>query len=280
MNFIGHLLAATDDPKKQVLVVVTLRSDFQDKLLAKHSQLVNSIQTQQALLAPMQAHGLRTIIEEPAKKVGLEFEDGLVEKLIQETTDAQGFLPLVEYTLQQLGNAAHQDNHNLMRWDNFHKLGGVAGVLAKQAEQVYNKLEKSEQHIARRVLLKLITPRTVAEEAENTARTIKALDLWQNQEIDKLIEKVITVFVKGRLLIAARDGNTGDMLLSFPHEALIQHWPRLLSWIKEDSKDLLIGHRIKEAANQWINNNKGEGYLWGTNNLPRHNPGDNGMNMS
>ena len=96
-RFIDLLLQATED--SPLTLVFTVRADFYDQLL-QHDRLTGIAQDQQISLGPLTEPQLRDCIEQPARKIGLDFEDGLVDRIVRDVGGDEGKLPLLEYALK------------------------------------------------------------------------------------------------------------------------------------------------------------------------------------
>jgi hypothetical protein len=78
-----------------------LRGDFVGKALA-YRPLSDRLQDAQINLGPMTREELEEAIREPAKKIQLEFESGLVKHVLDDVGDEPGNLPLLEFVLKEL----------------------------------------------------------------------------------------------------------------------------------------------------------------------------------
>ena len=80
--FVDNLINLTEAPGARHSVLLTLRTDFESRLpqLPKLQQLFEESQVR---VTPMNASELRDAIEKPAEAIGLKFEDGLVDALLQ-----------------------------------------------------------------------------------------------------------------------------------------------------------------------------------------------------
>jgi len=69
---------------------------------------------------------------------------------------------------------------------------------------------------------------------------------------------VIQELVKARLLVTDYDSGTGQENVLLAHEALIQGWDRLSTWIEEDRAALHVRRRIVSDAEEWERLDKAE----------------------
>jgi hypothetical protein len=103
-RFVACLSAAVDttharDPAARC--IVTLRADYMGRALGIRS-LADILKDADIKLAPMNAAELRAAIEEPARMLGVRFENGLVDELVQSVGASLDALPLLEFTLAEL----------------------------------------------------------------------------------------------------------------------------------------------------------------------------------
>lgn len=98
-RFVDELLGATTTCP--LSVVTTVRGDFMGHAVG-YRPLADRLQGAQLNLGPMIREELRDAIVGPAKQVGLSFEGGLVERLLDDVGDEPGNLPLLEFVLRQL----------------------------------------------------------------------------------------------------------------------------------------------------------------------------------
>jgi Novel STAND NTPase 1 len=164
------LVTALSEPRGPVIVVLTLRADFYDRVLSS-SILWPLIEHHQCGVPPMNVQELRMVIEQPARlaDVQMTFEGDLVGDLLFEMQGQAEALPLLAFTLEQLFE--RRCGHQLTReaYEEIEEIGGVKGALVKQAESTYAALP-SEEHrgLARTLFLRLIEPG--ATEQDTTRR--------------------------------------------------------------------------------------------------------------
>jgi hypothetical protein len=142
-QFIDLLVTAVTEPQGPVLVILTLRADFYNNLLA-YPALGRLIVEHQVVMWPMEVKDLRAVIKGPAAlpDVQLYFEGNLVGDLLFEIQGQAGALPLLEFTLEQLFE--RRSDHRLTL-SAYHEIGGVKGALSRHAERTYAALP-SEEH--------------------------------------------------------------------------------------------------------------------------------------
>jgi len=93
-QFLANLLYAATVPDGSCVVILTLRADFYPRCAA-YPELASQVAAKQYLVSPMILENLRQVVEEPAHRVGLEFEPGLVGAILEDVAAQHGALPLL-----------------------------------------------------------------------------------------------------------------------------------------------------------------------------------------
>jgi WD40 repeat protein len=241
-QFLSNLLYAAFIPGGRNAVVLTLRADFYQKCAA-YPELSERIAANQFLVSPMDEENLKQAIEEPAWHVGLEFEQGLVETIFDDIQSQPGALPLLEHALLELWD---RRRGNLLTLEAYRESGGVQGAIAKRADAIYDSFTPEQQHIVRRIMLRLTQP---GEGTEDTRRRASMDELVTRMGENKAVEDVTQTMTNARLLTT--DEEPGKQVVDVAHEALIRGWPRLRKWIEEDRAGLRILRRLTEVAREW-----------------------------
>lgn len=241
-QFLSNLLYAAFIPGGRNAVVLTLRADFYQKCAA-YPELSERIATNQFLVSPMDEENLKQAIEEPAWHVGLEFEQGLVETILDDIQSQPGALPLLEHALLELWE---RRRGTLLTLEAYRESGGVQGAIAKRADAIYDSFTPEQQQIVRRIMLRLTQP---GEGTEDTRRRATMDELVTRTGESGAVENVTQAMADARLLTT--DEEPGKQVVDVSHEALIRGWPRLRKWIEEDRAGLRILRRLTEAAREW-----------------------------
>ena len=254
-QFLANLVYAATAPDGACVVILTLRADFYQRC-ASYPELAGQVTAQQYLVSPMSAENLRQVVEEPAHRVGLDFEPGLVDAILQDVAAEPGVLPLLEHALWELWQ---RRRGQMLTFEGYRKTGGVAGALAKRADETYQRLGDSEQRTAQRILLRLTEP---GEGTEDTRRRATAAELISRADERPRVEAVVGALVDARLLTTSGDERTGEQTVEVAHEALIRGWPMLRTWIEENRAGLRVQRRLSEAALDWRQSDRDAGLLY------------------
>jgi len=247
--FINLLTSAVADLSCKLTIIITLRADFFDRLLI-NSDLALLIREYSEPILPMSITDLKQVIEEPARRNGLTFEDGLVAELVFDARGQVGGLPLLQFTLDQL---FQRRSEAILTWGTYHLIGGLKGALKSHAETTYTQLLDDEhRRLARALFLRLIEPGQSDQDA--TRRRMPQHELNVSQA-DKM-KFVADTFVSARLLTAEVD------TIEVSHEALIREWPRLNEWLRENRDDIRLQKDIANDTANWLRNERDKSRLY------------------
>lgn len=254
-KFIANLLYAATVPGGRSVVVLAMRADFYQKCAA-YPELSAQIAAQQFLISPLSTEGLRQAIAEPAWCVGLEFEAGLVETILEDVEGQPGALPLLEHALLELWERRRR---RMLTLEAYRETGGVEGSIAKRADTVFESFDDERQSITRRVMLRLTQP---GEGTEDTRRRATMSELVTQPGEAEKVRDVVTALADARLLTTDSSLGEGSEVVDVSHEALIRGWPRLRGWVEEDRQGLRMHRRLTEAAQDWQRSGRDDGLLF------------------
>ncbi len=243
-RFIANLLYAATAPGGRCVVIITMRADFYHKCVT-YPELSAHISGHQFLVSSMSVEGLRQAIVEPAWRVGLGFEEGLVDTILEDVENQPGALPLLEHALLELWERRRRD---ILTLQAYREAGGVEHAIAKRADAAFDSFDVERQSIVRRVMLRLTEP---GDGTEDTRRRATLTELITQPDEAEKVQEVVEILVDARLLTAANGAEDGSGVIDVSHEALIRGWPRLSQWVEEDRQGLRMHRRLTEAAEEW-----------------------------
>ncbi len=203
--FLGLLASALDaDPRLWIIMI--MRSEFLTAFLG----------TEQARLfrdpvavGTLGHAALVEVIEQPARRAGLTFDPPTLPQRMAADAGGGDALPLLAYALQELCLAA--GSGGVLTADAYQRIGGVTGVLTRQADKVAAELGGTDP--TGPVLSTLLKFVTIGEN-EPTRRRVRRSALTDAQW------RVAEAFIAARLLTSDADGD--DAILEVAHEALFR----------------------------------------------------------
>jgi tetratricopeptide (TPR) repeat protein/energy-coupling factor transporter ATP-binding protein EcfA2 len=239
-KFIKALLDAADSAP--VTIVLTLRADFYGQSIGLDRDLSDLIQAGIINLGNMKRDELRMAVERPAKSVGLCFQEGLVERILDHIEGQPGHLPLLEFTLTELWE---RRQGTLLTNEQYDAIGGVEGAISKRADALINALSAERQEEVLRTLARLVRVTAAPEESADTRRRMRL------SEIGESMLPVMRSFTDARLLVTNQGEQTGEETIELAHEALIHAWERLRSYLDADRDFLLWRQRLNFMMDEW-----------------------------
>jgi len=254
--FFASLLNTVEAANSPIFIVLTMRSDFLGKCAA-YADLNTFIIEHLFQIGPMSVKDLRDAIEEPAQRVGLEFEKGLVEIILKDAAGAPGELPLIEHALLEL---YERRSGNQLTQAAYAEIGGISGALAKRAEAEFARLTPAQQEILHKMfVLRLIQP---GEGTEDTRRRATKEELLAAGGSAKEAEAVLQQWTNARLLTATSDEEKKQEIVDVAHETLIRTWPKVQEWLKDERENTRLIGQLRQAAEQWHRAGKSPDYLY------------------
>lgn len=250
-----EVLFPSGPPAEGLSVLVTLRADFMDAAL-KHPSLGPAVQAGVTLpLTPMSREQLRDVITRPLERTpGVRYEDGLVERILDDAGGESGTLPLLGFTLDKLWEG-QQDG--LLRFATYEKEGGVTGALARHADDAWKLcIQKHDEFQAKRLLTGLIRvlPGSITPLRRRLTRQEAQQKRWD-------IAQWFTTHEPRLLIVHGGPGEPESVELV--HEALVEVWPALRDQARADSSFLAGRAELAHERERWANGNRAAGLLPG-----------------
>jgi tetratricopeptide (TPR) repeat protein len=246
-RFLDILLASFQSSSGKTHVLVsTLRADFLGDALL-YPAFGEVLKTEIKLIRSMNHDELSQVIAKPAEKLGVTFEGGLVERILDDVEDEPGNLPLLEFALTQLWQ---QRTGKQLTHVAYQRIGKVQGALARHADQKYVELHAQKEQV-RRIFIQLVQP---AEDRQDTRRVATKAELGEaNWELVKKL-------ADERLVVTSRNVG-GQETVEVVHEALIRNWHELRQWMNEDHSFRAWQERLRFTMLQWQKMQRDEGAL-------------------
>ncbi|MEW5989361.1 MAG: BTAD domain-containing putative transcriptional regulator, partial [Chloroflexota bacterium] len=262
--FLELLLAAIDyqypSPPFRFTMTLTLRADFLGQALA-FRPLADVLQDSLFILGPMTRQELKRAIENPARRQAIYFQEGLVERILDDVGQEPGNLPLLQFALtllweSQVGTLVVGTPETWATTPHithlaYEQIGRVEGALARYADQVYERLSSEQQNQARRIFERMVRPGLGTEHTRSLANRA---DMSEEDWI------LVQHLADTRLVVTGRSP-AGQEVVEVVHEALLTAWGRLHSWLEQDQEFLLWRHRLQAALGQWEASGRDEGAL-------------------
>jgi hypothetical protein len=254
--FTAALAGVADDAAAPLRVIVSMRSDFLDRV-AEDPRFLDELSRGLVFLSPPDRERLREVLVAPAEQAGYRFESAaMVEDMLDALAGAPGALPLLQFAAGKLWDARDRERRVLTA-ASYQAIGGISGALAAHADEVIAGMSAPARRLTRRLFRALVTP-------ERTRAIVELADLYQAQAIEDRGElaRVLDVLVGARLLVVQTSGEATTGSAELVHESLIERWPTLRAWLDEDADDAAVLAQLSAAAKQWDAKGRLAGLLW------------------
>jgi HEAT repeat protein len=235
----------------KIRVVITIRADFYGRCV----ELPTLADVLEDSTYPLSVPGIAALFEminRPASRALLDFDEGLAQRILDDTGDEPGSLALMAYTLDELYRLSKRTR--VLSHKAYDKIGGVQGAIGKRSELIFARLKAPEQAALASVFREL-----VEVDDRGTATRVRAP--LSRVATTKESQRLVTALTGARLLVQNK-GEDNVPFVEVAHEALFRSWERLAQWIADTQDDLRLLRQVRIAASEWNLNERREDYLW------------------
>ena len=273
-RFDALLANALEDPECPLFLITTVRADFLDRLEhLPRLQAIYNTRCKRYFLPTISEHGLREVIEEPARLAGLDVSE-VKSAMLQDAREEIGALPLVENALSILWQ---QREDNRLSGERYRQQHGIAGMLSAQADALLEQIDLTVPKGKRATLELLLRLTRINDEGRHTRQRItreEAVDV-AGEGKDAVGERVAATVRRAsprlpggshngalRLIITSTDQDV--RYVDLIHETLIRargkdektgkrigYWPTLYGYIEANRDRDLRRQQLKLQAEQW-----------------------------
>ena len=221
-EFLTDVFEQASDRTTDTYLILTMRTEYLTAC-ATYPALASRLSSQ-FVVNPLDEEGWQTIIEEPARRVGLSIEPGLVGCLLDDmaelktSPDRVQNLALLQYTLRNLWESVpHQPGLTIAA---YREQGGLATSISRQAEAIFNSLDRPGQVLLRRIMLHLAWPSSFeGSPTRFVVRPARLSELSNQPRETPQIEAILDRLVAARLVNASDESpDEPDPLPSEPSE--------------------------------------------------------------
>ncbi|MGW0172823.1 nSTAND1 domain-containing NTPase [Rhodococcus sp. NPDC003322] len=238
------------------MVIATMRSDFYAQAIA-HPVLADALERRSRAVSPLSRADMVEVITRPAQLIGLKLESGLVDLILHDlgvlTSDDGGstVLPLLSHLLDSMWERRRGGQLTVSA---YRATGGVRGSVAATAERTWEDLDERGRVLARAIMVHLVYVTQTGTDVK-IRRTLPQLLAFAGDDADAA-RKVVDQFIAARVLVA--DADSVELI----HDAVIEAWPRLKTWIQEDGSYSAVRQQIEEDAVRWEESNRDSSLLY------------------
>jgi WD40 repeat protein len=227
-------------------VVATLRSEYLTGLLQEPA--VANVVGPAIVLGPLGRTHVPEVVEGPARRAGLDFDPGLVGRIVEDAGDGEA-LPLLAYTLRLLYDRAGEQGRITTK--DYEAIGGVLGALRGRADAIADELGRSGRGDF--VIPTLLKFASIEQENEPIGRRVLRRDLVAGET------EVVDAFIDARLLTTGGEGD--EATVGVAHDSLLRSWAPLRQAIDSSRDDLRLRSELEHLAHEWDSVGRSSSYL-------------------
>jgi WD40 repeat protein len=271
------LAKAAEQHRDQFRLVLGVRMDYLGAAAALDTATpeIPNLVRRPWVLGPPTIDNIREIITRPAERCGYRFEADLLDRLFKDplldprlagaeagpaapesAVKTTAPLPLLEFALERLWLKAIDRDSDVFTLADYKEIGGLAGAIAKHADEVYLALAKQFGPEAPGVAEYLFTE---VSRRNNTRRPRPRRDLAGGTSNPALAQKLIDHLINERLLAVRMGSSETDpdqALVEIAHEVLIERWGLLRTWLSLDPKGREVRRGIQDDTLRWKESSK------------------------
>jgi formylglycine-generating enzyme required for sulfatase activity len=274
-RFDALLAKALQDAECPLFLISTVRADFLDRFeqLPRLQAIYNS-HCKRYFLPAISEHGLREIIEQPARLARLDVIE-VSTAIIEDARDEIGALPLVENALFTLWQKRQGE---VLSGELYRQLKGVAGMLSTQADDLLTRIDGQVSKGRQGALELLLRLTRINDEGRHTRQRIAREEALMIAGDGKTAvgERVLQLLSGERRADAPAQATTGALrvltvsteqqrqYVDLIHETLIRargkdertgkgigYWPTLYDYIETNRDRDVLRQQLRFQAEQW-----------------------------
>jgi WD40 repeat protein len=251
------------DSASPVTLIITLRDDFYSSFTQQAISLLGWLEDGLVNVpATLEQDEVSAIIEEPAHFIGVKFEVGLAQDILRDATvtpTAGGgvqrvaqstALPLLEFALTQVWE---RRENGLLTHAAYDSIGGVTGGLVQWADRVFLSFPPNLRPLARRILVDLVnlgdSHRGLPDSRRRRMMTALSRDAAESESVQQVVQRLAAP--DARLVVTARDPESGTETVELIHDAIIGEWGRVQRWLRDDRRFLAWRQELETRAGAW-----------------------------
>lgn len=195
-------------------------------------------------LTPIMRSELIDTIIDRSHQLNVQFEEGVIEKILDSGFTKSYSLPLLESILAQLW-AKQQKGYLTHRA--YEDIGGIERFLTDRAEEFCRGLKSNRQEQIRNIFIQLVR----VGDSNNILYPRKAARM----EIGEDNWLLINDLAMACLVVVDQDNSNQEEIVELIHKSLI-HWHTLSEWMKVDGNFRRWQERLKDPIAQWVKSDR------------------------
>jgi energy-coupling factor transporter ATP-binding protein EcfA2 len=217
-KFLSQLVSLVA-PGSPHLLLLTMRIEYREQIspYPAFQKLYDEAHLSPSMLS---SEEIREVILGPAKKVGLQFDDGIVDDLVAKVSGYPSALPLLQFALREMWQNKRRTR---VTWDSYNKVGDPLHALEWYAEGIYESFIEQDQPIVNRILLQMVLPGPYGETISRRVTRLKLNEFGLPERVDLILDRLVA----SELIRRTKGPTTDEDEYEVAHEALPRNWPRL-----------------------------------------------------
>jgi formylglycine-generating enzyme required for sulfatase activity len=234
-----------------VRIIVTLRADFYAQAI-ETSTLAKRLRRDRGTfpLDPPSRSAIHQMIIRPAEIAGLELQDGLAQRLLDDAGEGPGAMALIAFTLHQLYRQ-EKDSGTLSIEAYKQHFGGVQRVVQQRAETTLQGLY---------IDLETALPELFANLMEVNEQGVATRRRTTQSRLIGDVKTAAAALTEARLLVTGK-GENDQPTLEVAHETVLAGWERLRQWIRDHAESLRARRDLERVAIEWDQSGRHRGVL-------------------
>ena len=242
--FVNLLLAAADQRKAPIRVVLTMRSDYLGEC-AQFRGLPEALNHGHYLVPRLTRLQQEEAITGPAAALGVEFEPSLVQQLLNDSEDNPDRLPVLQHILKRMWE--ERSGRPVIRREEYVAIGGWKEALERDGNGVLSGFTEAEQKGGIARLFQWISGTGPAGQPVRRARPFSELPAVTGLAPGRLAE-IIAAFIRRDFLQSSTEKISDAKRIDLMHESVIWNWPWLQRLVADEAAHAAQLNFLRESA--------------------------------
>jgi WD40 repeat protein/energy-coupling factor transporter ATP-binding protein EcfA2 len=260
-KYIDLLVESLNNSAVPVYLIVAIRSDFIDEC-QEFDELNNLINASNLILPQMSKEELSDVINRPAMEAGFEIDRDLESRILTDLNNRTDRLPLLQHLLNRMFEnwRGRQDYKRPLTLVDYEAVGGLDNAISLHADLIWEELPDQGKHLCAK-LFKAITEKGTGAQEITIPASVGDLAYITRASVTE-VKRVVEKFTHPScpFLVAAKEESLdADSVIDLTHESLMRIWPRLKTWIDEETESVNMYLKLAEASRLY---QRGQGGLW------------------
>ena len=246
--FISIILNIFEEKFKRIHCIITMRTDNLGDC-ARYPGLADAINQTLYLTPNLTEEELREAVQLPAIRFGGEFEDGLIDRILQDMSHEVDQLPLMQHIMQRIWTSFDTtgDGAKIFTHDLYESYGCVANTVNHHAAELVEALEPRQREFVP-VLFRQLTERRLGGAFQDVRRPSLFKDIaavvapssaMDKNRLHSLVDHFRApdaLFLRPQ--VSERAVINDESRIDIVHECLIRKWDDLREWVEQESKSV------------------------------------------